>query len=63
MIFDGWETKAQGKVPKVTMALLMCELSLNLASSLYVSVHTFRNPCAILEAYGPAAQTGLPLYH
>lgn len=44
MVFDGWETKAQGKVPKVTMALLMCKLSLNLASSLYVSVHTLRNP-------------------
>lgn len=27
VVFDAWETEAQGKVPKVTVVLLMCELS------------------------------------
>lgn len=30
----------KGKVPKVTVALMMCELSSHLASSLCVSIHT-----------------------
>lgn len=39
----------RGRVPKVTMALLMCELSLYLASSLCVSVHSLRHPATILQ--------------
>lgn len=40
MVFDGQETRAQGKLPKVTVALMMCELSSHLASSFCVSLHT-----------------------
>lgn len=42
------ETKAQRKVPKVTMVLLMCEFSSNLTSRLCDSIHTLRHPGIIL---------------